>query len=566
MKLRFLLFFIFISTVSVTAQKTVEIYGKEKGYESVAEFASVYVDELDEVTIDKIIEGDLLSNALETPNPNFDFTTNSYWIKFSLKNVSDHNDFLIETCRPLANVADLYFFNSKGELKVFKNGTKSPFDSREIKHRKIIFPIELDKNVVHEFYLHLKSDGDLIVAPIKVWSPKAFKNQDNKEQFIMGAYYGFLIFVVIIYFFFFIALKEGSFLHYVIYVISLIAFEFTMDGYTFQYLFPNMLWFANHSVLFCAAGTVSFLLKYVQEFLQLDQLSNKLNKTFNIFIGITAGVTLLSLIDGPTYQYCFPLINGLSLVYMLIVLAIILWAIKQKHKVSRLFLTAILSLMCGAIIFILGNFNVIEPSFLTEQGVKLGSAFEVVFLSLTMAKKFSDIQQEKERAQADLLDQMDLANEKLETQVQERTTEINKQNEILAEQHNEIIDSINYAKGIQDSILPTDEKIKEHLPKSFVLFLPKGIVSGDFYWMEFKNGVSYFSAADCTGHGVPGGFVSMIGTNGLNRCVNEYNLTKPSDILDRLTLLVQSSFKGRKDGMDMSICAYNKTTKTIEWA
>ncbi|MBL4651619.1 MAG: SpoIIE family protein phosphatase, partial [Flavobacteriales bacterium] len=95
---------------------------------------------------------------------------------------------------------------------------------------------------------------------------------------------------------------------------------------------------------------------------------------------------------------------------------------------------------------------------------------------------------------------------------------------------------------------------------------PKGIVSGDFYWMEFKNGVSYFSAVDCTGHGVPGGFVSMVGTNGLNRCVNEYNLTKPSDILDRLTLLVQNAFKGRKDGMDMSICAYNKTTKTIEWA
>jgi len=187
-------------------------------------------------------------------------------------------------------------------------------------------------------------------------------------------------------------------------------------------------------------------------------------------------------------------------------------------------------------------------------------------LSLTMANKFSEIQQEKEKAQADLLIQMDQANEKLEAQVIERTAEINEQKDILAEQHDEIIDSINYAKGIQDSILPEDAKIKEHLPNSFVLFRPKDIVSGDFYWMDFKDDTTYFTAADCTGHGVPGGFVSMVGANGLNRCVNEYDLKKPSDILDRLTLLVQDAFKDRKDGMDMSICAYQEKSKILQWA
>jgi serine phosphatase RsbU (regulator of sigma subunit) len=319
-------------------------------------------------------------------------------------------------------------------------------------------------------------------------------------------------------------------------------------------------------VLFFAGITVIFVVKYAQEFLQLNTWTPILNRTFNVFIWATASLTILSLIDGPTYKYCFPLINITSLISTLTILGTILWAIKQNRKVSKLFLTAFIFLIVGAVIFILGNFNLIEPSFFTVQGIKLGSALEVVFLSLTMANKFSEIQQEKEKAQADLLIQMDQANEKLEAQVIERTAEINEQKDILAEQHDEIIDSINYAKGIQDSILPEDAKIKEHLPNSFVLFRPKDIVSGDFYWMDFKDDTTYFTAADCTGHGVPGGFVSMVGANGLNRCVNEYDLKKPSDILDRLTLLVQDAFKDRKDGMDMSICAYQEKSKILQWA
>jgi len=566
--MQFRLFFIFLFCfhLSFCANRVVNLQGQENGFESVAEFASVYIDNDNTITIQNIIDNQIEFESLNSPSPNFDFTTSSYWIKFSLNNSSDREKFFIETARPLTNIADLYFFNSVGEVQVLKNGDESPFALREIKHRKIIFPVELAKNQVTDFYLNLRCDGEVLIVPIKVWTPVAFENQDYKEQFIMGSYYGMLIFVIIIYFFFYLALKEKSFLYYVIYVISLFAFQFAIDGYGFQYLFPNALWFANHSILFFAGLTVVFIVKYTQEFLQLKTWSPLLNGTFNIFIWTTIVLTIFSLVDGPTYKYCFPLINITSLISTLTILGTILWAIQQKRIVSKLFLTAFIFLIVGAVIFILGNFNLIEPSFFTIQGIKLGSALEVVFLSLTMANKFSEIQQEKEKAQADLLNQMDQANEKLEAQVKERTAEINEQKEILAEQHDEIIDSINYAKGIQDSILPEDNKIKKHLPNSFVLFRPKDIVSGDFYWMDFKDDTSYFTAADCTGHGVPGGFVSMVGANGLNRCVNEYDLTKPADILDRLTLLVQDAFKGRKDGMDMSVCSYQEKSKILQWA
>ncbi|HET6245912.1 MAG: SpoIIE family protein phosphatase [Bacteroidetes bacterium] len=161
-----------------------------------------------------------------------------------------------------------------------------------------------------------------------------------------------------------------------------------------------------------------------------------------------------------------------------------------------------------------------------------------------------------------------LLNEKkiLEQIVSERTRELVLQKEKIAEKNREITDSINYAKGIQDAILPTSESIQQWFPKSFVLFKPKAIVSGDFYWMEKVDHKLLFAAIDCTGHGVPGGFVSMVGANGLNRSVKEYNIIKPSKILDRLSELVEETFSKRKDGMDIALCSINSMNNTLEYS
>jgi serine phosphatase RsbU (regulator of sigma subunit)/ligand-binding sensor domain-containing protein len=149
-------------------------------------------------------------------------------------------------------------------------------------------------------------------------------------------------------------------------------------------------------------------------------------------------------------------------------------------------------------------------------------------------------------------------------EIQEQKEEIELQKHLVEEKNVEIIDSINYAKGIQGSILPNEEKIKQYLPSSFVLFKPKDIVSGDFYWMEAVDfdavqSAVYFAAADCTGHGVPGAFVSMVGSNGLHRAVNEYAIYSPAAILDKLTQLVEDTFAKRKDGMDIAVVKICKT-------
>lgn len=136
---------------------------------------------------------------------------------------------------------------------------------------------------------------------------------------------------------------------------------------------------------------------------------------------------------------------------------------------------------------------------------------------------------------------------------------ITQQRDELEEKNQEILDSINYAKRIQSAILPPDKLVKEYLSSSFVLYKPKDIVAGDFYWMEPQDGKVLFAAADCTGHGVPGAMVSVVCNNGLNRSVREHGLSDPGQILDKTREIVIAEFEKSeeevKDGMDVALCS-----------
>lgn len=147
---------------------------------------------------------------------------------------------------------------------------------------------------------------------------------------------------------------------------------------------------------------------------------------------------------------------------------------------------------------------------------------------------------------------------------------VTEQKEAIALKNKEITDSITYAKRIQNAILPSDKTMKEHLPDSFVLYKPKDIVAGDFYWMEMSNENILFAAADSTGHGVPGAMVSVVCKNALSRSVREYKLNEPAKILDKAKEIIIQEFEKCEeevqDGMDISLCSLNFKTNELQWA
>ncbi len=157
----------------------------------------------------------------------------------------------------------------------------------------------------------------------------------------------------------------------------------------------------------------------------------------------------------------------------------------------------------------------------------------------------------------------------LEQRVRERTMQ-------LEEKNREVTDSINYAQHLQQAILPPLSHLSQYFPESFVLYKPKDIVAGDFYWLTTVRPPSsadewvLLAAADCTGHGVPGAMISVICSNALNRAVKESGLTAPGEILTRTRELVLETFeKSEKqvaDGMDISLCAVNLSTSEVMWS
>jgi len=167
----------------------------------------------------------------------------------------------------------------------------------------------------------------------------------------------------------------------------------------------------------------------------------------------------------------------------------------------------------------------------------------------------------------------------LEQKVKERTEELVKKNEEIDDQRKKLsflfeqqTDSIKYAKRLQDAILPPNSFVNSVLPNSFILFKPKDIVSGDFYWVEKKGSRVYFAAVDCTGHGVPGAFMSLIGHNVLKHALSILNDPTPSEVLDELSRgIVATLHQGRKenttkDGMDLTICSIDYEKGILEFS
>ncbi|MBI9052827.1 MAG: SpoIIE family protein phosphatase [Bacteroidales bacterium] len=173
-----------------------------------------------------------------------------------------------------------------------------------------------------------------------------------------------------------------------------------------------------------------------------------------------------------------------------------------------------------------------------------------------------------------MIEELESYYNELEQKVKDRTAEVVQQKELIEIKNKHIMDSIHYAKRIQNAILPPDTYVKQLLPKSFILYKPKDVVSGDFYWMTKKNNLAIYAAVDCTGHGVPGAFMSIVGHNQLNYAVDVKKARSANVILDYLNEGVVETLREKgqvgkiavKDGMDLALCIIDYKNMKLQFA
>lgn len=540
-----------------------------------------YVEDVDnQLTLNEVISGSgLIFQKFNHSTEIIQFTSSSFWLKFSILNHSDREDLILDIARPITNQV-LLFSSLDNYTQPSNSGDDFPFSEKVIKHKSNLFPVHIPQGEKVNFIVKLKSDGEIIPLPVKIHYANNLVETTENSAF-NGVYYGILLLAVIIFIFFYKLLKDKSFLYYVLYVSSLFLFQFSLDGYGYQYFFSNGGYWANHSILATASLTVFFLILYSKSYLQVEGLSKTINSIFKVLMVSVALFGVLSLIPGKIYETMYPVINGISLLVAIFILFTIAKFKKVGARISPYFTIAFSILILGAIVFILGNFHIINNADLSLNSLKYSSAIEVVLLSVSMAYKYKDISIEKEEAQLLALKNLeeknkiiDQQNHLLETEVSDRTQELKQQKEILEEKNKEIVDSINYAKRLQEALIPSEQIFQSILKDSFILFKPKDIVSGDFYWITelvtTKNDGSeedkliVFSVADCTGHGVPGALMSIIGIKTLNQSVKNKEVNSTNEALDYLNNdLFQTVNKHKnegeiiRDGMDLSLCALN---------
>lgn len=520
------------------------------------------------------------------PILDFNLTAKQYWLFFNLTNESKYTHFLIEAGRTVTNKVLLYEVVDGHVKLAFKSGDDYNYFDKEIEHRKNIFPIEIGKGETKSYYIYLESDGELLFSPILVHERMAFFAQDFKDQFKNGFYYGLIALVVVIYFFFFLFLRNKAYLFYILYAFSQGVMQFSLDGYTHHHFFPNGGYFTNHVLLVFAGFTVVFLLTYVNNFLNLKESNRLIWRIFNSAKIAMIAIVCLSLIPGYPYEISFPIINSASLISALLAAFTIIRLRIKGYSVDFFFALAFIILIIGGVVFILGNLGLVGNKLVSLGALKISSALEFVVLSISMSKKYGELQREKEAAQKlafqnlqeknALIDQQNIM---LEQQVSERTAEIEIQKEALVSSNNEIVSSIKYAERIQQAILPSIDEVKKVLPNSFFYYKPKDVVSGDFYFVETaftseepREEYVLFAAVDCTGHGVPGAFMSIVGNNLLTQATAEASVNSPGETLNFLNNGVNKTLRRTiegsviRDGMDIAVCTFNKERRELMFA
>lgn len=551
---------------------------------------TIYIEDPEhKLSIEDILRDSTLVYKKASNNvENLDFTTSAFWFRFKVKNELPKDIlFFLETARPLTNKVVLYQVNNGRVLRKMMNGDNIPYSERAIAHRKILFPIQLTDDNPREFVLYAESDGEVLSMPLIFWKPQQFMESDYFFQFYHGLFYGVLFFVAVIYFFFYIALGERSFLYYVLYVAWMALLQLSLDGMSYQLFFSNSPYWADHFLVLSAGQAVFFVLLFGNSFIKVKENAPKFYSIYKYLIPIIGLICLFSLLPGPQYKIFYPLVNAGTGISTLLTLSTIIY-LKVKHKpVDWFFFTAFTTLIVSVIVFILGQFNVIENRVLTDGILKAGTGMEVIFLSLSLARKYRELQEAKEHAQKELLLQLEETNKltseinvRLEIQVEQRTREIRHQKAELEEKNKEILSSINYARRIQYAILPSEQIIKETIPDSFIFYRPRDIVSGDFYFVypvqtsgDEGQGLSLFAAVDCTGHGVPGAFMSILGNNILKASLSEKEVNTPSQALDFLNRNIIASLSQNKiddsvirDGMDIALCALDRSQGKLYYA
>ena len=539
----------------------------------------------------------------------YDFTGHCFWYKIVLHNkISEDRSYLIDIW-PNDSVV-LFEIDSNIILVEKQSGQLIPGKEKDYPiWNSNYIKVNLKKNKKQTFYARVISEGSSAYPLVIVNALDHIIRMDRIDRFLLGSLYGMMLILALYYLILFFFVKERSYIFYFFFIICFGLALINETGYGAELIWPDSSVFFERIENLFLGFTFSFFLLFGATYMNFANFKNKWFRITILNISIILIPILILTVrnlfgvlhysrDKFTFDDILELISGigaLSAAILLIIPAII--RIRKGYKPALFFITANIIMLLVVGLFGILSLKGRTASDVTQTIYDANLHFAVIIQFLVFAfglgSKIRTAEKDKKEAQERIIEQLkeneklkEKVNRELEQKVRERTEqiiqqkeeietqrdELKKQRDLLTVQKQEITDSINYAQKIQSAVLPPTEFLTEILPEHFVLFKPRDIVSGDFYWIRQIKNFTIVAAADCTGHGVPGAFMSMLGLTLLNEQVSKSKFDHAGELLDRLRKKVKETLKQKgkvleqKEGMDMALAIINNDNLELQFA
>ncbi len=507
--------------------------------------------------------------------PNFGFTKQDVWFRFIVdSSIFGQTDLFLKLGNPNLDKALIYRKNKQGTWrKLALVGDVQPRDSLSVENRDWIIGFKPERKL-DTIYIQMNNGGEQFFFVPSIVKRSYFSEEDAENQLFMGIYYGIIVFIFSFNLFSFYFLKERNALWYALYVFFLAGLQISLTGIGNFYLWDGEF-FSNRANPFFSSAGLLFLLLFAMDFLRTKVYVPKIHRLFIFTSWAAASFIIASLLPYSwAFDYSVIGVNTLTLVLNTLILPVSIYIWKRGSEIAPLFIVAFSLLILSVFGFILKNFGLVPVNFFTEFGMMIGSASESILLSVGIVLRYKNTRETAIESLEKLNEVTENANKELEVKVRQRTYEVEQQKEQLLYKNQEILDSITYAKRIQEALLPSKHTFAQLLPKSALWYAPKDIVAGDFYWAKEKEiegeKWTFFAVADCTGHGVPGAMMSVLCINALENALQEINTPNPGDLLERTAAFLATSLETEKqalqDGMDISLCCLNRSNNQLFWA
>ncbi len=395
--------------------------------------------------------------------PNFGYTADTYWLRFQVVNSArELEHFLLVAEYPLLDEIQCFITHQGSIIESHVTGDRLPFRNRPLPNHTFVFPVNLDPGQQYTVFMRVQSESAMQI-PLSIRSLAAHAKLGQNAYFFTGQFFGIMFAVVLYSIFVFLTIRDKNYLFFTIYTILFMGIPAAMNGYGYQFLWPDSPWFQNKSVAFFMAGTASAAYWFSHSFLQLHLHSTKLSRIFRT-LGLVSLIGLPFTLALPYANTVKPVL-ALSLGAEFLVLGTAIWVWhKTKSRPAILFAAAWGAFLAGTVLMILSKLGFVPRSFLTESGPSIGIMVEAMLMSVALAGTVKQSRREKRKAQVDLLKFQEESAKTLRDEVQSKTQELQELLRQLA-RTNEELEGDNKLDGLTNIFnrRALDEKLRlEH--------------------------------------------------------------------------------------------------------